>query len=94
MSKTIADLRDHLFTTLAGLADKDNPMELERAQAIADVAQTIINSAKVEVDHMKIVGARANGFLSGSFLPPPPAGGDDIVEKGKGYTVRQHRLKG
>lgn len=96
MSKTIADLRDHLFTALEGLADKNKPMEIERARAIADVAQTIINSAKVEVDRMKISGGIDTGFLAGHIkrLENKPQPDTDVVEKGAGYTVRQHRLKG
>jgi len=48
----ITDLRDHLFETLEALKDKDNPMDLERAKVIAQVSQTIINSATVEVKLM------------------------------------------
>lgn len=50
------DLRDHLFATLEALADKDEPMEIERAQAIASVANVIVQSAKVEVDYAKVMG--------------------------------------
>ncbi|HVW08376.1 MAG TPA: hypothetical protein VHC90_07325 [Bryobacteraceae bacterium] len=62
---TIKDLRDHLFETIEALKDPDKPMDIERAAAIADVAQTIINSAKVEVDLVKAVGgspSRGNFF--------------------------------
>ena len=61
----ISDLRDHLFATLEGLRDTENPMELERARAISEVAQTIINSAKVEVDLAKAVDgiSRAGKFF-------------------------------
>jgi hypothetical protein len=31
-------------------------MELERAKTIADVAQVIVNSAKVEVDFVRVTG--------------------------------------
>ena len=55
----IDDLRKHLFDTLADLRDKDKPLDLERAKAISEVAQTIINSAKVEVEHLKVTGATA-----------------------------------
>ncbi len=55
------DLRNHLFETLESLKDEDKPMELDRARAISTVAQTIIDSAKVEVDLIKAVGG-----LSGS----------------------------
>ncbi len=61
----IADLRDHLFETLESLKDPDKPMDLARAKAVCEVAQTIINSAKVEVDLLKAVGASAPG--SGFF---------------------------
>lgn len=50
------DLRDHLFETLEALKDAENPMDLDRAKVISDVAQTIINTAKVEVDLAKAVG--------------------------------------
>lgn len=57
MKNKIEDLRDHLFATLEALQDEDAPMDLDRAKAVADVAQTIINSAKVEVDFLKVTGA-------------------------------------
>ena len=53
----MSDLRDHLFETLEALKDKDAPMELERAKTISAVAQTIINSAKVEIDLVKAISA-------------------------------------
>lgn len=56
MKNKMVDLRNHLFAALEGLADNENPMELDRARAISDVAQTIINSAKVEVEAYKAAG--------------------------------------
>jgi hypothetical protein len=56
MKNKMTDLRNHLFSTLEALQDPDKPMELERAKVIADVAQTLINSAKVEVDFLKTTG--------------------------------------
>lgn len=53
-----------LFDTLEGLRNKDKPMEIERAKAISDVAQVIINSAKVEVEHLKVSGGKGTGFIS------------------------------
>lgn len=38
-------------------------MEIERAKAIANVAQVIINSAKVEVEHLKVAGGKGTGFI-------------------------------
>lgn len=96
--KNITDLRTSLFQALDALADKKaSPETIARAKAISDVAQTIINSAKVEVDFIRVSeGLGGTGFLGGGAKPPalpgaPPAG--DVVEQGKGYTVRQHKLK-
>lgn len=52
-------LREHLFATLAALRDPKQPMDIDRAKAVSDVAQTIINSAKVEVDFMRQMGQTA-----------------------------------
>ncbi len=52
----MSDLRDHLFAALEGLADKEEPMEVERANAIANVATVIVQSAKIEVDYAKVMG--------------------------------------
>ena len=73
MKNKIEDLRNHLFAALESLADPDKPMEIERAKAISDVAQTIINSAKVEVDYMKQVGGRpVSGFIPDESQPRSP----------------------
>jgi hypothetical protein len=62
----INDLRDHLFETLEALTDPEKPMDLERARVISEVAQTIINSAKVEVDLVKAVSGTVpeGGFFN------------------------------
>lgn len=76
----IEDLRNHLFETLEMLKDPERPMELDRARAISDVAQTIINSAKVEVELAKVVGGEpgsrffeiaADRSLETNRLPEP-----------------------
>jgi hypothetical protein len=63
MANKIEDLRGKLFDTINQLMDDKNPMDIERAKAISDVAQVIINSAKVEVDYMKNVGGIGSGFI-------------------------------
>jgi hypothetical protein len=83
-NETISDVRTHLFEALKGLTNKDAPMEIERAKAVADVAQTIINSAKVEVDYLKIAGGQGSGFIP-EALPDPG--------KKPALTVRTHILK-
>jgi hypothetical protein len=71
MKNKMTDLRNHLFATLEGLADPDNPMDIERAKAIADVAQIIVNTAKVEVDFLKQVGGEGTGFIEPQDKPSP-----------------------
>ena len=39
-------------------------MELDRAKIVAEVAQVLINSAKVEVDFMKVTGGLGSGFIT------------------------------
>lgn len=53
----INDLRDHLFETIEMLKDGDKKMDLDKAKVIADVAQVIVNSAKIEVDYLRVTGA-------------------------------------
>lgn len=82
--KTIVDLRAILFETLDAPRDKTNPMDIARAKAITDVAQTVINSATVEVKHLQVTGQTADsGFL----------GSDADNEKKSLPGVTLHRLK-
>jgi len=66
----IEDLRDHLFATIEALRDKDQPMEVDRARAIRDVAQVIVNSAKVENEFIRETGSVGSGFIPHSRQLP------------------------
>lgn len=57
MSQTLEDLRSHLFATIEELRDKNKPMDIARAKAIAGVAKNVIDSAKVEVEYLRAIGA-------------------------------------
>jgi hypothetical protein len=58
----IQDLRNHLFETIEML--KDGDIDIDKAKAISEVAQVIINSAKVEVQFLKEMGSnRHTGFI-------------------------------
>lgn len=50
----IKDLRDSLFETIERLMDPEDPMDINRAKAVAHVAQTVINTAKAEIDFMRV----------------------------------------
>lgn len=75
----INDLRNHLFETLEALKDPEKPMELDRARAVADVARVIVESAKVEVDFLKVTG----GTRSTDFLPD----GDQLQMPGQQMRI-------
>jgi hypothetical protein len=61
MKNTMDDLRNHLFATLEALQDPDKPMDVDRARAVNHTAQTLINSAKVEVDFIEATGHVPHG---------------------------------
>ena len=101
--KNVSDLRSVLFDTLDALRDPDKPMEIDRAKAVVEVAQAIINSAKVEVDFAKATGrTTGGGFIPIADSGPPPKGLVD--ESGTDFdgkplpagivSVRRHRLAG
>lgn len=86
----ISTVRQHLLDTLSDLRNRENPMEVERARAVADVARVLVDSAKVEVDFIKASGATGSEFLLhpeqqvtsvGTGLPPGITG------------IRRHTLK-
>lgn len=79
----INDLRSTLFDTLKGI--KDGSVDLEKARAINEVSKTIIDTAKVEVDYLKINGGGESPFVEAvgnNNLPPGIVG------------ITQHRLRG
>lgn len=59
----INDLRDHLMGTLAALRDRNNPMEPDRARAIAQVAGVLVDTAKAEIDYLRATGQGHSDFL-------------------------------
>lgn len=85
----ITALRSTLFETLRGLSDKTNPMDIDRAKAINETAQTIINSAKVEVDALRVIGGSGTGFIPALAPPKKPPATDDAP----GTNVIRHRVK-
>ncbi|HWH72873.1 MAG TPA: hypothetical protein VNV16_01240 [Methylibium sp.] len=84
MSKTIEDLRASLFEALEGV--KSGTLDLDKARAINDVAKTIVDTAKVEVDYLRATGGGESAFIDSAIgidnLPPGITG------------IRQHRLRG
>jgi hypothetical protein len=64
-TKNLDDLRGVLFDTLEALRDKEHPMDLDRARAICEVSDRLIDTAKVECKYVDLVGAAGPS----QFLP-------------------------
>jgi hypothetical protein len=61
MKNKMTDLHNHLFATLEALQDPENPMEIDRAKTVAEVAKVLVDAARVEVEMVKARGARGGG---------------------------------
>lgn len=104
---TIGDLREILSRTLRDLQDMEKPLDVDRALAIKEISQTIINSAKVEVEHVRVSGGSSTGFLSlpGEVDRDEPASSGQTVSvetkhgvktiqlRPDGSTVTLHRMR-
>lgn len=79
----LEDLRNHLFETIEQLKDKENPMDIDRAKAVAEVAGVILDSAKVEIGYMRVTdGLVESDFIgSASERPRLPAAPSAIPER-------------
>lgn len=75
MKNTLTDLHNHLFETLEKLTDPEEPLDVERAKAVCRVADTLIESAKVELKFMELMDKDApSQFFRGKRLPTPAEG--------------------
>lgn len=89
----VTALRSHLFATLQALRDKDNPMAVDRARAVSEVARTIIETARVEVDAARLMKrSPATPFLGNTPSLPAPAKGTPPLPNGITGIV-QHSLR-
>lgn len=83
----INELRQSLMDTLKDLRDPDKPMEVGRAKAIAQVAGVIVDTARVEIDFLKVTGGDRSEFIGSPQ--------DVTQDLPKGIVgIRQHRIKG
>ncbi|MFX1675168.1 hypothetical protein PWR63_23460 [Paraburkholderia sp. A2WS-5] len=93
---TITDMREHLMETLAALRDRENPMDVDRARAVAQVAGVLVDSAKVEVDYIKATGATGDSL----FISPLNSDPSRLLGEGSSGTRTPtplgfvHRMKG
>jgi len=90
----IEQMRHHLMETLAALRSRDNPMEPDRARAIAQVASVMVDSAKAEVDYIKATGAPKSDFLEPPSQTALPAPSGAPTAHNPFPVTRRHRLEG
>ena len=57
------------MATLADLRNRTNPMEPDRARAVAQVASVLVDTARVEVDYLKATGQDTSNFIDGLKAP-------------------------
>lgn len=90
--KTIEDLRSVLFETIDAV--KNNHMDLDKARTINDLGKTLIDTAKVEVDFLRVTEGQDSKFLGGSVQPAHPL--PQVTDGPRnGITgIVQHRLAG
>ena len=62
-SPHINQVRQALMDTLTDLRSKENPMDIDRAKAVATVAGVLVDTARVENDYMKLTGKDRSQFL-------------------------------
>ena len=95
-NNTLNDVRSEMMATLRALRDRENPMDLDRAKTVATVASVLVDSAKDEVEYLKVTGSNFSGFLNEPELQqltgPKPAG-DGAAGNGITSIVR-HRMVG
>lgn len=86
-TKNITDLRRIMFDTLQALQDKKNPLGTELGLAIC---KAIVNSAKVEIDYLKITGQGGSGFIPEELTSAPRLRGETVEPTGHGMKTITH----
>ncbi|MBX4188238.1 MAG: hypothetical protein KW793_03850 [Candidatus Doudnabacteria bacterium] len=67
MAKKITDLRETLFDIIDQV--QSGKMDIGKAKTITNIAQVLVNTAKVEVDFLNKVNQQGNtGFISNDGL--------------------------
>lgn len=92
-TKSIEDLRQTLFAALESV--KAGTLDLDRARAVNEIGKTIIDTAKVEVDYLRVTGGGESAFITAIGKSNLPPGLPDADEPRNGITgIVRHRLAG
>lgn len=91
-SPHIDQVRQSLLDTLSDLRNREAPMDIERARAVATVASVLVDTAKVENEYLKLTGQDRSNFLE------QPADGATRIEGPAAHnpfpSAVRHRLQG
>lgn len=87
----IDQVRSALLDTLSDLRNKEQPMDIERAKAVAQVAGVLVDTAKVENEYLKLTGQDRSNFLE---QPSDIPRVDGPAAHNPFPTVVRHRLQG
>lgn len=90
----ITQVRQSLLDTLADLRNRENPMDIERAKAVATVAGVLIETAKVENEYLKITGQDRSDFLDGPSTVTSITNNGTPSANNPFPSVTQHRMRG
>lgn len=80
----VNELRKILFDAIRDV--KDGKLDPAKAKVIQELGQTLVNSAKVETDYLKVTGRKGGtGFIPGLVLegPKPATNGHAVGYEGK-----------
>lgn len=89
MKNSLCDLNDHLFSCLEGLMndeldDKKLNQEIKKAQAVNNIAKTIIQNGRTQIEAMKlreeIISNAGKGQLPEMLLPKNTSTGKVLIE--------------
>lgn len=87
---TINTLRQTLFETLEGI--KSGKVSLEQARAINEISKTMVDTAKVEVEFLRVTDEKISNFIR------PPGAHNVPLENGEmpnGITsITRHVMQG
>ena len=101
MSNNVTDLRAILFDAIKGV--KEGNLDIDKARTINELSRTLVDTARAENDHLKIVGGTGSNFLESQTRPLLPgettsertgSGTKTIHALPGGATVTTHKMRG
>lgn len=92
--ENIKELRTFLGEVMKGV--KAGTIDIDQAKAIKDLGQTIVNSAKIEVDFIKAAKIQqpATDFISGAIIKPLENAKEDYPQLGNSRPKAEYTNNG